>query len=272
MAAAGLKAHALATGPVAARGVAFWFGLLLVGAELLFALWLASNLWPVLARRATLALLAAFAGVSLYRLLDGQATCGCFGRVSVHPAWTLALDIALFAVLRCSQPCSAARAFCPSAALVEAGFMLVPMSVALLLAGPLRPILRQALTASSPNTVVVDSESWRGHPFPLLDYVLDSSARADLATGERVVILYDRHCKTCQDQLARLSMSGNERGISSRIYIMDISSPSGKELPPLRFAGLTQVELRPDVMYVADVPVELTLRAGVVQAMSTAKQ
>lgn len=44
------------------------------------------------------------AGASLYLALAGQASCGCFGQIVVHPWWTFALDGAVVAALLFGRP------------------------------------------------------------------------------------------------------------------------------------------------------------------------
>lgn len=73
--------------------------LALAAFELLFAVWLLSNVRPIWGHRAAICLVGVLAAASLYRLLAGERDCGCFGTFIVHPAWTLALDIFLLLAL-----------------------------------------------------------------------------------------------------------------------------------------------------------------------------
>lgn len=104
--AAGLKAHQLITDPAARAGLygPVWVELLTIHVEVIVAVWLISNIAPALAHRATIALFVVFAAVSLYRLLNGSADCSCFGKLSVHPGVTLALDLGLIVALLSFPP------------------------------------------------------------------------------------------------------------------------------------------------------------------------
>jgi hypothetical protein len=73
--------------------------LALAGFELLFAGWLFWNARPIWAHRASICLVGVFALTSLYSLLKGEPDCGCFGKVTVHPAWTFSLDVFLLLAL-----------------------------------------------------------------------------------------------------------------------------------------------------------------------------
>jgi hypothetical protein len=61
----------------------------------------------IASRRAWLACVTLFlvmAGVSLYLAMNRQADCGCFGRVKIHPWWTLTLDLGIIVALLICQP------------------------------------------------------------------------------------------------------------------------------------------------------------------------
>jgi hypothetical protein len=77
---------------------------LAVEVEAVLGVWLLSGLWPRAAWAAALALFAALAGASLYLALDGQRSCGCFGRVEVSPWWTAGLDVAAITLLALIRP------------------------------------------------------------------------------------------------------------------------------------------------------------------------
>ncbi len=93
LAAAGLKAHQLATGPTAEAGLltSRWFLVAAVESEIALGLCLLSG---VLARTVWLVALgcfAVFACVSFSKGARREASCGCFGTVKVNPWYTFAL-------------------------------------------------------------------------------------------------------------------------------------------------------------------------------------
>ena len=104
--AAALKGHQLATEPVAETSLftSRWFLIGVVEFELFFGLWLLSGLYPRRTWQAALVCFSAFACVSLYKALSGEASCGCFGRVPVNPWYTLVLDLAAVAALTSRRP------------------------------------------------------------------------------------------------------------------------------------------------------------------------
>ena len=103
--AAGMKAWQLATIPTIGEGLlhARWFNIAVVEFELAFSIWLISGILPRLTRLATIGLFTTFAGVSLYKALLGEASCGCFGAAQVNPWFTATLDIAIVVALLCCR-------------------------------------------------------------------------------------------------------------------------------------------------------------------------
>jgi hypothetical protein len=105
--AAVLKTHTLATAPLVGTGLlaSRWFVLAVAQVELLVAFWLLAGIWPMSAWRSAIALFGVFGAVSLSKALAGEASCGCFGRVTVSPWLTTALNVgAVFALVGWGAP------------------------------------------------------------------------------------------------------------------------------------------------------------------------
>jgi hypothetical protein len=109
LAAAGLKINGLVIDPLSQDSFLASPRLLAatVEVEVLLGLWLLSGWWQPAARVAALGFFAILAGVSLYLALDGQASCGCLGRLPANPWLTFAIDLAAVAVLALGRPKSA---------------------------------------------------------------------------------------------------------------------------------------------------------------------
>ncbi len=95
--AAVLKTHQLVTVPAIGDGILHkrWFHICLVEFEFAFCVWLLLGLFPRWARWATVLLFTLFGGVSFYKGLSGEASCGCFGAAKVNPWFTTILDFVL---------------------------------------------------------------------------------------------------------------------------------------------------------------------------------
>jgi hypothetical protein len=104
--AAALKAHGLATDPLAQDSPTLSPRLLIatIEVEILLGLWLLSGWAPRAARLASISFFVILAASSLYLALQGQTSCGCFGRVTVNPWLTFALDTAMAGALALLRP------------------------------------------------------------------------------------------------------------------------------------------------------------------------
>jgi hypothetical protein len=107
LATAGLKIHGLYTDPYAQESILLTPRLLVavIEVEILLGLWLLSGLAMRAAWLAALAFFAAGASANVYLAVEGQRSCGCFGRVEVNPWATLGIDVtATLALLLCRPP------------------------------------------------------------------------------------------------------------------------------------------------------------------------
>lgn len=106
LAAASLKAYGMGVDPVASSGAfsAPAFQFLVVGFEILLGAWLLSGIYPLGAWLTVLLAFVGFAGVSFYQGWIGQASCGCFGKVSVNPWITFGIDLVAVKALLLARP------------------------------------------------------------------------------------------------------------------------------------------------------------------------
>jgi len=105
--AAVLKVYGLgAPEPVSQAGILSnpEFELVWVEFEVFLASWLFLGAQPVLSWLVCLATFFSFAVVSLYQAWIGQASCGCFGRLPVHPWITFSTDLAIVLSLVVARP------------------------------------------------------------------------------------------------------------------------------------------------------------------------
>ncbi len=102
-----LKAHQLLTEPIITKG--FWesweFFVIQIPLELGLGIWLISGLFRKAGWLIATIAFAGFIGVTFYKSITGQASCGCFGRIVVDPWYTLFLmDVPLFLLLAIFWP------------------------------------------------------------------------------------------------------------------------------------------------------------------------
>ncbi len=94
LAAAALKINSLSTrAAMGITGAKSGLELAAVLGEVLLATWLISGFARNWARASGVLLFAVFSIISLKHWIAGDLNCGCFGEVTVHPAWTTGFDI-----------------------------------------------------------------------------------------------------------------------------------------------------------------------------------
>ena len=88
-----------------------------------------------------------------------------------------------------------------------------------------------------------------------------------MASGQWSVLIVDRHCHVCQQQLDRVRaeqrsiLASRSTASPRRIRIIDISSDrAGEDRSAL--SELSVVAMRADILYAVEVPLEVTLRDG----------
>ena len=245
--AAYLKATALVTAPPPVDGgvdFASLFGWAAVGVEGGLAAWLLSGLAPAAARRGAIVVLAVFTVVAGTYTLLGKASCGCFGDAAVRPAWVFLLDLGFLVAFLLLKPRTAG----------ETPWRTFRIAATAAVACGLTALLVADGARAEARTVYADPPAWVGRPFPLLAYVEDAAILADLARGDRTVLLVSRDCGACAEHLS--SLSEHE---PADIYIIEVAGRAMADRTPLPQVGLR------DVRIVGRVPWEVRLAGGVVR-------
>jgi hypothetical protein len=99
-----LKTEGLAEGSHHASVFPWWVQLTVTEVELVVGLWLIAGWTRIAANAAAIGTFAVLGLASAYLIIHGSAACGCFGRVRVHPKWTLLLDVFCCAALFVARP------------------------------------------------------------------------------------------------------------------------------------------------------------------------
>jgi hypothetical protein len=104
--AAAAKIHGLAVSPVSPVGFfsQAWVQVAVVQLEILLGLWFLTGKAPALAWLSALSLFGAFATITFYEAIVGQASCGCMGKIEVNPWIAFALDSVALALLLWCMP------------------------------------------------------------------------------------------------------------------------------------------------------------------------
>lgn len=259
-----LKAQQAASEPVPAPA----FVALQAGCEWCLAVWLISRIWPRLAHRAVVGLMAVFCGVSLWSFWQGAGSCGCFGRVPVPPLLTAGFDIAAAVLLFLAGPCPTLDHLSRKRMLV-AGVVALAGSSAMLLAvlsyEPGRLTAGNSI-AGDARHVVLDVESWVGKPFPLTHHLVNSPG---LDTGKWRLLFVHHDCPGCQDLLRSESLAALKLQLQQSGYWLLLV-----QVPPVSRdlklpAGIDMTELDGSRNWLIQTPAWVELENGLVRRAET---
>ena len=219
--AACLKAFQLATEPSLVIGTGWtnellssrWFKIVEMELELGFGIWLLTGLHKALTRKLAFGLFTCFALVALYKVVDGAASCGCFGKLEVDPWYTLGLDVAVICLLVFCRPA------CMVNALKSKGQLLIGVVAVIcyLIAGSAmvytahkyepRAVAENGLIFADENFVILEPENWEGKAFPLIPYIDIGEL---LETGSWLIVLYKHDCPHCLEAIPKYIQKAKE--------------------------------------------------------------
>jgi hypothetical protein len=251
--AAALKAHALYSTFNLESHWKQLAGTMPILLEWLLAIWLLSGFAKKWARRVSLTALSVFLLVAGTRWLRGYDDCGCFGRVSVHPALMATIDaLALAAIYWCGKGSLAESRVTSSRVALAICLSLVIPTVTLAL------IQREA----TGQIVVLDPLGWKGKVFPLLNSMQPSAH--ELAHGQWTIFVVNRNCQTCREYVARTAFQ------TGNVALLDIGAESKDHLNEFR-VPVPVFGVRADTVYFLEGPFVVVLREGLVTEVNQAK-
>lgn len=214
--AAGLKTHQLATSPLPETDLltSRWFLIAVVECELALGFWLLSAWQVKIARFVAIGCFTLFGIVTLFKAFQGAESCGCFGKVSISPWYTVVVDFLAVAALLVFKPsCSVCRSpgsrhasrhgfVITSIALLVVG---IPAGWAMATFSP-NQLDDEGLLNGSGQIVVLEPEQWIGKPFPLKRHIDQGE---QLGRGSWNVVLYHHDCPNCQKLIAEIQNDGH---------------------------------------------------------------
>ena len=222
--------------------------------ESALATWLLSGVSSRWARLAALLAFAGFSATNLYAGVNGTS-CGCFGHVHLGAWWMLVLDLGLTALLWWWLPTRRGdvRNIIVAACAVVLIVGVVNRSAAAL------QFLAAIVGRPGDRVVLVDTASWKGHPFKLFDFI---DGGESLRKGRWTVVLYRHDCSRCHAAIAKqIETVDND----DRLALIEVP-PFGAEHP----SELAQVEHRhldENVQWILRTPLTVRLQDGIVSAL-----
>lgn len=191
--------------------------------ELALGIWLLSGLFKKAAWLAALICFLVFSFITLYKVLIGAESCGCFGSVDVNPWVTLfAIDIPSVIALVLYRPVLSLKRKAESIrTLIQEFFTPLPSlsrfatttCTTILILGVTTPILAFNEPAKITSSYeVLEPDTWVGKELPIL-YHIDIGKQ--LRKGNWLVLLYHHDCPDCAAAIPKYEkiagdFSGNE--------------------------------------------------------------
>lgn len=221
-------------------------------------------------RRAAMGLLCLFSVVSAYLVISGVTHCGCFGNVRIHPGLTLGFDLVALALLYWARLKSGVVCGLQGRLTGTGRLRVIRIMGAGTLAATTIVLSRHWVypehggPGSGGRYEVITSSGWEGKPFPLISQ-MDEDAQARVATGSKTLVIFDHGCASCRRYIAGLLVPGTARNTAD-IILLDIAENRMPESDFLR--GIRVERFRTRTNYIADVPIEVKIRDGVVYATS----
>ncbi|SRR5579875_1719375 len=270
-----LKAHQqVALFLLAPRSPERWLSAGVVALEMSFGLWLLIGFHPRLTRWIAGTCFAIFLVVSLAKGLAGEASCGCFGAVSMNPWITAGIDGLAVLALLLARPADRSSSLVYPRRKQRLAFGLLGLLI--LGSGAWWIVDAQAArlddTGELPGPglmIVIDPQDWIGRRLPLLPHI-DIGER--LQSGDWLIVLYRRDCQPCHEQLPLLFTAlrriplGDER--KALIALVEVPSNSlhssflGNERPD------AWVKLPTGPQWIVQTPLFLRLQDGVVRGVA----
>ncbi len=272
--AAVLKAHQQASGWPPASGLLAdsYLALGTVAFELALGIWLLAGSYPRLARWFAATSFSVFLAVSLAKAGAGEATCGCFGSVSVNPRITAALDALAVAALFLVEPQDGSGQSAHLRLRLRGTF--AAAGVLMLSAGGWWTLgtgaarLEDTRVVAAGSSIVIDPQGWMGQRFPLLPYI-NIGNRLD--RGEWCVVLYRHDCPACHEQLPAFTEAFGRLGPRTRqLALVEVPTerppPQPPNLPAL--AETWSGRLRDGPRWLVQTPLFLRADDGIVRGFA----
>jgi len=242
--AAGLKAYQLATAPLppVVQSSVFTpllellndrnFQILVVVGEILFALVLIAGIALQYTWLLSLLGFSIFTLVSLMKGLSGEASCGCFGTITVNPWITMVFDLVIVCCLTVFRerldwsfpPLDRKKIL----AVLVAWFVLAGPALFFMLSLKQQPHATLGTQFTAPDgtrMILLEPDTWIGKEFPLISQFVEPEGSEILLSGTWQVLLVQPDCRDCEQMMEEL-----EERKPENVAIVVIPSGSGKKI------------------------------------------
>ncbi len=221
-----------------------------------------------LARPMALFMLSSFCLILIGELYRSATSCGCFGKINIHPGVVLAIDGTLLVLVALFKPATPERP-APRALLVAAvvaiagGFTLsfaMMQRAATVANPPAADCLAPPPRIPDPNFWYVkdgELERWIGLCWNQIDlFQLLGQYPDDIARGRRHVVFYRRDCEHCQEMFDTYFTGA----LPDSVVAYRIPSEALWELPQTVRVALLDLPEKPEL--IIETPLVITLEDG----------
>ncbi len=237
-----------------------WLIILGTHLELALGLALLTGVLPRLTRRLAIVVFGCFAMFSLYRLIGGYESCGCFGSLKVPPWVTSILDLTVLTGLLWQRDYS--LPICsPRWALATYALLAAPMISSVAMDWVTADAVETRLVDTTSSPTILEPETWIGKPFPVTEFL---EPAIDLSQGESVLLFYHHDCPHCQEALPKyehLAADDPQR----QVLLIEVP-PYGPAYQSSTAANAVRLSDRQE--WFVQAPVEVTLNDGTVKSAS----
>lgn len=248
----------------AAWGIGYLAIALIVQLEILLAIWLYSGMANRPARFSAAGMFSIFSVISLAFVLQGHASCGCFGSLKTDPRLVLLVDISVLVALVwttiVASPCaSRSRGRCILAA---TAYLAVAPSLLILMLAQQPPRLASDTTMDSMSGIVIlEPETWVGKASPLKQYI---TPQVELEGKTTTALIYHHDCPACQKVLPEYVRLAAEATQSHQQVVLIEVPPLGEQR---EYNSAIHTTLSPDHEWFVQAPVELVIDDGIVTSV-----
>jgi thiol-disulfide isomerase/thioredoxin len=160
-------------------------------------IWLICGMFRKAAWLLAILAFAVFILDSIYRIIIGSASCGCFGRVEVNPWITLlAINIPIMALLLLFRPIN--EKLLPPPWPRANHFFGTAVPTFMLLAVIVFSSLNYAPPTENDRYKVIDHQAWIGEEFEMLEQI---DVADSLREGLSVILFYHNDCPNCREAI-----------------------------------------------------------------------
>ena len=251
-----------------------FFFTILIECELLLGIWLLSRIYERQARIVAIGFFSVFSIAATVNGLQGESSCGCFGRVSISPWWTLALDLLAVIALFKWKPIAILTHQIPShrsnlKSCILLAIIVIGTSFTMLVSSKPSQVNEDGVIQGESELVILEPEEWTGQTLPIYKHI---DIGSQLLTGDWSLVLYHHDCIKCKEMIPKYHYLANDvpaDNTGRKIALVETPPYKDKVEVIKNTRTLINGRLSNKYDWFIQTPVEITLENGKVTSAST---